>query len=206
MLDISKDPRFKNELCNGDSVASYVKSYSTGLTQTLSEVDPSQLERALQVLEEVVSNHGTVYVCGNGGSAAIAEHLSCDWMKGTRGKNGRTLKVQCLNSNMALYSAISNDFGFANVFAMQIEMLARKNDLVVLISSSGNSANILNACSAAKKANATTISMTGFSGGELKNMTDISLHAPYNNYGLVEDCHQIIMHCLAQCLVKQIDD
>ena len=108
-----------------------------------------------------------------------------------------------LACNMPLYSAIANDFGFAEVFARQIGYFARPGDLLIAISSSGESANILLGVKAAKAAGMKVIGMTGFSGGQLREIADIALHAPVKNYGIVEDVHQSLMHVLAQFITAR---
>jgi phosphoheptose isomerase len=143
-----------------------------------------------------------VYVAGNGGSASIANHLTCDWMKGTHVTGKPALKVHSLGSNGTLLTAIANDFGFEESFAHQVELLGEAGDLLVLISSSGNSANIVRALEVARLKRMKIIGLTGFTGGKLKELCDVSLHVPVHNYGIVEDTHQSLMHCLAQFLEK----
>jgi D-sedoheptulose 7-phosphate isomerase len=140
-----------------------------------------------------------VFVAGNGGSAAISEHLSCDWQKGVHLEHMNGLKVQCLTSNTALLTAIANDYGYDQAFSYQLEFAdVTKEDLVLLISSSGNSDNIIKAALFAKNKGCKVIGLTGFTGGKLKDLADVSLHIPFSNYGLVEDGHQVLMHVLAQ--------
>jgi phosphoheptose isomerase len=144
-----------------------------------------------------------VFVAGNGGSAAIADHLCCDWTKGTHAANLVPLRTHSLVSNVALLTAVANDFGYDDAFARQLEMLGVAGDVVLLISSSGNSPNVLAAADRAKALGITTIGLTGFSGGALAARADFALHVPYANYGLVEDCHQILMHTFAQLFARE---
>jgi phosphoheptose isomerase len=134
-----------------------------------------------------------IFVGGNGGSSAISDHLSCDFEKGA----GRP--VINLSSRPALLSAIANDYGYE--FTLSWQLMAAKVDAwdtVILISSSGNSPNILEAARYAKSQGAKILGLTGFTGGGLKKLSDVSLHIEVNNYGVVEDCHQALMHVLAQ--------
>ena len=134
---------------------------------------------------------GRIFAAGNGGSAAISEHLSCDWQKGVHVAGKACLKVHCLTSNTSLFTAIANDYGYDKSFAFQLELAElEKRDVVLLISSSGNSENVVQAMRFAKEKGCKVIGMSGFSGGKLKAESDISLHVPFDNYGLVEDGHR----------------
>ena len=124
--------------------------------------------------------------------------MCCDWTKGTHHEHHPTIPTQSLNANVPLYSAIANDFGFDRVFAAQVEMLGRPGDVLVAISSSGNSLNILAGVQAAKAMRMPIIGLSGFSGGELRDAADVALHVAENNYGIVEDAHQALVHILAQ--------
>ena len=149
-------------------------------------------------MQEATALGKQIYVCGNGGSAAIADHLCCDWSKGTHFSELPALKTQSLSANTALFTACANDFGYEKSFSTQIEIFGGPGDILLAISSSGNSPNILAAVGAAREKQMTSIGMCGFSGGKLKSIADLCLHVAFDNYGLVEDAHQILMHVLAQ--------
>lgn len=161
------------------------------------QIPQETFEKALIAIEEAER----VFIAGNGGSASIANHWTCDHMKGAG--------VQCisLSSNIPLITALANDNGYENVFAHQLMFheLSSK-DLVVLISSSGNSPNIVEAAKFAKSRGAQVMGLTGFSGGKLRSLATISFHIPIENYGVAEDSHSMIMHCLAQSRMKLNDD
>ena len=193
----------ENQTFSSLNIKSYLNDYVTNLQQVLAQVDTNQFEKVLKTLAEVTASAKKIYVCGNGGSAAIADHLCCDWSKGTHFKNLPSLKTQSLTANTALLTACANDFGFDKSFSQQLELFAEKGDVLVAISSSGNSENILQAVYKAKEKSMTCIGLTGFSGGQLKSACDLSLHIPFANYGLVEDAHQILMHVLAQFFTLQ---
>jgi phosphoheptose isomerase len=196
---MTQDPRFKNVSFNVEKIESYLKDYSAKLSETLGSIHAENLNMARLALLNVRKTGGRIYAAGNGGSAAISEHLCCDWHKGVHRPGHKGLQVSCLTSNSALLTAVANDFGYDHSFSYQLEMAEfSSKDLAVLISSSGNSENVVQAAMIAKKNGGTVIGLTGFSGGRLKELSDISLHIPYNNYGLVEDAHQILMHVLAQ--------
>lgn len=199
------DPRFKNKMPEADEISGYLKDYVQELSTALNKVSAEQLKKAETLLLETIEKGKRVYVAGNGGSAAIGDHLCCDWLKGTYVQGKPALKVHALASNTALLTALSNDFNYEKSFSSQIEMLGEKDDVAVLISSSGNSPNIVSAAEMASKKGMKVIGLSGFEGGKLNQLSDISLHVPVNNYGIAEDGHQVIMHVLTQMLNKKRD-
>jgi phosphoheptose isomerase len=200
---MSADPRFKNKIFAGSQPGEYLSGYLHELTAALQSLEQGkELTAAYSLMEKALKDGATVFVAGNGGSAAIAEHLSCDWSKGTCVGGRASMHLHSLASNTALLTAIANDYGYEKVFSTQLEMFAKSGDLLLLISSSGNSPNILQAARSAKKMGLKIIGFSGFSGGELKQLSDISLYVSSHNYGIVEDSHQILMHILAQYLAK----
>lgn len=195
-----EDPRHRNKTFDATSVGAYLKDYAASLAAALTSVDTDALARAKTLIEATAARDGRIHVAGNGGSAAIADHLCCDWTKGTHSHGHKTISAYSMTSNVALYSAIANDYGFEKVFATQVTFNVRPGDVLVAISSSGNSPNILAAVEAAKGRGAPTIGLSGFSGGKLKEACDISLYVPIENYGIVEDAHQALMHVIAQTI------
>ena len=156
-------------------------------------LDSTALNAALSRIKQTADLGGTLFVAGNGGSAAIAEHLMCDFMKGAG------LKVISLCSNVSLLTALANDIEYAEIFRAKLKMFGScQRDCLFLISSSGNSPNVINAAKYAEEISMSVIGLTGFSGGELRSLSDVSLHISAHNYGIVEDSHQAIMHILTQ--------
>jgi phosphoheptose isomerase len=139
---------------------------------------------------------------GNGGSAAIADHLACDCGKGTSYDTHMSAVVHSLPSNVAMLTAIANDIGYEQVFAFQIQQLPPNKGLVIAISSSGNSPNIIAGLRAAMLRDIPTIAMVGFDGGKVcrEILGEVIIHVPWHNYGIVEDAHQSIMHVLSQTI------
>ena len=199
------DPRHKNKQISGETLDTFLRSYSEAVAQGLLEVSENSLNLAFQLIEQAAEKGATIYVAGNGGSASISDHLCCDWTKGTRVAHLSCLKTQSLVANNSLLTALANDLGYESVFSSQLEMIGKPGDLVILISSSGNSPNVVKAAQVAKKMGICSISLTGFTGGELSKCCDSSLHVPIDNYGVVEDCHQSLMHILAQFLARKRD-
>ena len=192
------DPRHLNSRFNFESIEAHVKGYADVLSSALLSVDWRQLDLAIAEIEGARTRRARLWVAGNGGSAAIADHLLCDWVKGTFTPSHPPIHVHSLVSGTALLTACANDFGYEASFSCQLEMQAQPGDVLICISSSGNSANILAVLRKARAMQLKTIALTGFSGGESMQLADISLHVAVRNYGIVEDCHQILMHNIAQ--------
>jgi len=191
---------------NGSTVSDYLFNYLDAINDSIKKIDSKTLEAIFHLLKNTLQTDTHIYVGGNGGSASISDHLCCDWMKGTQLQSEQTLKIVSLMSNTALTSAIANDLGYENILSKQIELLCKPNDLLILISSSGNSKNIIEGAKKAKALKIPIIGLTGFNGGELKALADYSLHVPIHNYGVVEDCHQMLMHVFAQTLLLHKKD
>ena len=181
-------------------IKDFFTDYTQSLCKVLSEIDFNKLEKASNLLEKTTLNNRNIFVCGNGGSAAIANHLVCDYIKLMRKNTKLKPKVISLSTNVELITAISNDFSYDKIFSDQLSYLAIKGDLLFLISSSGNSKNIVNAVKFCKKNGIKTIGLCGFKGGYLSSNADVSLHFNCENYGLSEDSHHIVMHILMQYL------
>jgi phosphoheptose isomerase len=174
------------------------QNYRKMIDEALSTVDIEWLSMMKQEIFRLAKYGYPLLVCGNGGSAAIAEHMSCDHTKGICTDTNLSPFVISLGSNVSLTTAIANDTNYDQIFSKQIEWFGKSGAGLLVISSSGNSANVINALKAAKKQNMTTMALVGFSGGLVKELAQICVHVNFNNYGVVEDCHQIIMHSIAQ--------
>jgi phosphoheptose isomerase len=178
--------------------STYCRAYSAESERAWRSIDPMQLDRAATMLIEAYVSGATVFACGNGGSAAVANHLQCDHSKGVRTSTDLTPHVVSLIFNIDLVTAIANDLGYENIFVYQLQSNVRTGDVLITISSSGNSANIVRALRWARDHEIQTIAFTGFDGGESAELADVSIHVDSMNYGIVEDIHQAIMHALAQ--------
>lgn len=177
---------------------SFFDAYLEETARAAATVDWADVERASALLTEAYRAGRTVFSCGNGGSAAIANHLQCDHLKGVRTGTDLTPKVVSLSSNIELITAISNDIGYEDVFSYQLQSQSQPGDVLIAISSSGRSANIVRALSWAGQHGLQTIALTGFTGGAARRVTDIAIHVDCTNYGIVEDLHQAAMHAMAQ--------
>lgn len=202
---IPPDPRKRNLLFSTTDVASFAADYARALTDGLAAVGSDHISGALEAVRDTASRDGTIFIGGNGGSAALADHFSCDLTKGTNVPERSAIRSYSLVANTPLLMAISNDFGYEHSLSAQLRMQARQQDLAILISASGNSPNILAAAAVARELGLTTIGMTGFSGGSLAEAVDVLLHVPVNNYGVVEDAHQALIHIITQFLAAERD-
>lgn len=176
----------------------FVTSYYTRFAETLMSFDKTALEGILAVFDEVTARGGTVWVAGNGGSAAIADHTVCDCTKGTHMDGHAPFRTISLTSNVAMLTALGNDISFDAVFSEQLKYYLKEEDAVLLVSSSGNSPNVVNACEFANSKNVPTIAFVGFKGGKLGEMAKHTVHIAVDNYGIVEDTHQSLIHMLTQ--------
>jgi phosphoheptose isomerase len=183
-----------------EDAGSYADAYFGLCAAAAATVDREALAKAGRLLAERAAAGALIFSCGNGGSAAIANHLVCDCMKGVRTGSWLKPKVVSLSATVELITAIVNDIGPAEMFAHQLSSLASPGDVLIAISSSGASPNIIRALEMARAMKLTTIAMTGFSGGEAARLADITLHVDAQNYGVVEDVHQSLMHIMAQYL------
>ena len=156
----------------------------------------------LEVFNRVSAAGGTVWVAGNGGSAAISDHTVCDVTKGTHANGMPPFKSVSLASNGPMLTALANDISYDDVFSKQLEFYLEPDDAVLLVSSSGNSANVVKACEYANSRAVPTIAFTGFSGGRLKELAQVSVWIPVENYGITEDLHQSLIHCITQYISK----
>ena len=174
-----------------------LSDYANRVNKGLESVDGAQLQGVLELLDIAYRKRIPVFVCGNGGSLTMSDHFHCDHAKGTHYDAHLRPKIEPLTSGSIL-TAIANDIGYDDVFSFQLSMKGSAGDILVAISASGNSPNIINAIKKAKELNMETIAFVGFEGGEAAKLADYVLHVKEDNYGIVEDCHQCLMHILAQ--------
>lgn len=179
----------------------FLETYLSNLINSIKSSKIKQIEKASLKILETIKNKGTIFVCGNGGSAAISNHYVCDYLKFLRQHTKLRPKVISLSSNLETITAISNDFSYDQVFKYQAESLFEKNDLLIIISSSGNSKNVKEVVKYSKKKGVKIIGFSGFNGGYLKKYSDISIHISSDNYGISEDSHHILMHVMLQYLI-----
>ncbi len=180
------------------SAASYFDTYTEEMSRAAKSIEPAMLERAAATLVEAYLRGARIFSCGNGGSASIANHMQCDHVKGIRTATDLSPRVLSLNANVELLTAIANDTGYENIFVHQLQSQSEPGDVLVAVSSSGRSPNIIRALTWARDQGVRTIAVTGFDGGAARAAAEVSVHVDCTNYGIVEDLHQAIMHALAQ--------
>jgi D-sedoheptulose 7-phosphate isomerase len=179
---------------------SIAKDYFTGVKNVVQRQQIHEIAKVVALLEEARLRGRKVVVFGNGGSAATALHFASDLSKGAIRTGKPRMKVFTLTDNIALLTAWANDNMYRNSFAEQIENLAEAEDVVIAVSVSGNSWNVLKATEVARYKGATTIGLTGSGGGELKKIVDILISVPSNNTERCEDMHLVIAHAIITCL------
>lgn len=180
------------------NAGSYFAAYGDEVAQAWKTIDIATIDYAAAILLDAYSNNARVFSCGNGGSAAIANHLVCDHVKGVRTKTDLKPRVLSLSNNVELLTAIANDMSYSEVFTYQLQSQAVAGDVLIAISSSGRSANIVGAIEWARNNGLRTIAITGFDGGAARELAEVAIHADCDNYGVIEDLHQAVMHALAQ--------
>lgn len=183
-----------------------VLSYLAELKGILDRLPVPSIEDVISTLLYARFHHKQVIIMGNGGSAATASHFACDLGKGTLKPGFPRFRVIALTDNMALFSALANDFGYDQVFSEQLRSLIQPGDIAIGISGSGNSPNILNAIQAARELGAVTIGFVGFDGGRLKGMVDLCVHVPCDCMEQVEDLHLILEHLISTALRHAMDE
>jgi D-sedoheptulose 7-phosphate isomerase len=174
----------------------YVDSYIARLIAAINELPRDRLEALGEILFRAYRNGKQVFTVGNGGSASTASHMAADLGKNTIGPNMRRFRIVSLNDNAAIVTALANDLGYEKIFSEQLINLIRSGDILVAVSASGNSPNVLNAMRYARRESAEVVGILGFDGGEAAGLADISIVVPSDDYGVVEDVHLVINHIL----------
>lgn len=187
-----------------ENVSDFLFEYTEIVFKAMNNLDMEQVNKIIKIIEDALGENKNIFVCGNGGSSAISDHLVCDFSKGIRDNSILFPKVISLTSNSSLISAISNDISHDEIFSFQLENYSSAKDVLLAISSSGNSKNIVNALEYGKRNNLTTISFTGFTGGKASIISDYNININANNYGIVEDAHQSLMHIISQYIKLKI--
>ena len=182
------------------SIGDYAEAYFEQYAKAVASVDTDQLADCIAILQKAYENDHTLYVCGNGGSAAISNHLACDHGKLLATDTDLLPHVHSLAANVEVITAIANDISYDEIFVHQLRLLAVAEDVVMTVSSSGNSENVVRAAAWAKETGLEVIALTGFDGGRTANIATVNLHVSADNYGVIEDVHQSLMHLMGQFL------
>ena len=180
------------------------RDYVARVRELLAGLDLAAVAAAVNVVLDAYDSGCTVFICGNGGSASTASHMAADLGKNTVAAGRPRLRVLSLNDNMAWLSALANDLGYENVFVEQIENLLKPRDVLIALSASGNSPNIVRAAEFAKAHGGRVLALVGFQGGRLRELADVAVHLPCDAYGPVEDGHLVINHIFTEALRERI--
>ena len=184
----------------------HFNTYFLTIAETLTKIDHTELENAVHAIVETYNKQGTIYIFGNGGSSATASHVAGDWIKGVcYGLEGKRLKIICLNDNFPAISAISNDISYDHIFIEQLKNFCESGDLVIGISGSGNSENVLKAIEYANEKGAATLAIVGFNGGKAAKIAKYTLLTPVEDMEMVEDIHLVCFHAIKQRLIQLIN-
>ena len=186
---------------------SYIKEIEDYIAleiEVLKLLDTEQIDAALKLLDETRKRKGRIYICGNGGSAATASHFQNDFNKGVSEYLDVPFRFHCLNDNMATIMAIANDIGYEEVFRFQLRGVLEPGDVLVAISGSGNSVNVLNAANYAREQGNQVIGVTGYDGGKLKKLSSVSLHVPVRSMQITEDVHMMFDHLMMSVFYRAL--
>ncbi len=183
----------------------FVEDYYRRFAEVLAAFDKAPLDGILEVLVRVADSGGTLWVAGNGGSAAIADHTVCDATKWTYVEGRPPLRSVSLAANGPMLTALSNDLGYEVAFSRQLRYYLADVDALLVVSSSGNSPNVVEAVKYARDRGVPTIAFVGFDGGALASLAEHVVHVPVENYGMAEDTHQSLMHVLTQYLRQRFE-
>ena len=185
---------------NGKEVGEYLSV----LSDALGKVDLLTMEEATEAIMEAYEKEASIYIMGNGGSASTASHIVCDFNKGISVHLDKKFKFVSLTDSMAVITAISNDYSYEDIFRVQMEGRLKPDDMVIAISGSGNSKNVLKAVEYARSKGNKVISLTGYDGGKLKGLSDIPIHVNIMDMQKSEDIHMILLHAMAQVIALRL--
>lgn len=194
---------FKDKKSSSD----FVKKYFDYLSGIIAKIEIGDVARVIESIEKARAGEKMVFFIGNGGSAATSSHFANDLAIGTR-SSSKPFRVMSLTDNVAILTAVANDYGYDEIFVKQLQTYMKSGDLVIAISASGNSPNVVKAIEWAKSHGAKTIGLTGFDGGKIKEIADINLHVPSvkGEYGPVEDIHMVFDHVIGAYFMYACQD
>lgn len=178
--------------------------YFSRLSDTLNHLDLEAIGKLADLLMQAREEEKRIFIFGNGGSGATASHVTGDFLKGISYQMDKRFKVQCLNDNISGMMAISNDLSYDEIFIEQLRAFMQPGDVVIGISGSGNSVNVVKALQYAEEQGAHTVAFCGFKGGKVKEIAKLLIHAPIHDMEITEDVHIIIFHALKQSLIRKL--
>lgn len=177
-----------------------IKQYIELEKKVLDDLPIEDISVVMNVLENARLNKKRIFICGNGGSASTSSHLECDFNKGISYDQDIKYDIECLSDNVPMMMAIANDIGYDDIFVVPLKNKLKEGDVVIGISGSGNSENVVRAFKYANEINAETIALTGYSGGKLKHLAKYNVHVAINNMQITEDVHLVLNHMMMYIL------
>jgi D-sedoheptulose 7-phosphate isomerase len=186
-------------------VTHFVEAYVERLKLAIDQIPADRVEAMGEILYRAYRHNKQVFVVGNGGSAATASHMACDLGKNTISAHRKRFRIMSLNDNMPLVSALANDIGYEYVFSEQLKNLIQPGDVLISITGSGNSPNIVRAMEYARERAATNVALLGFDGGRALELADEYVLVPVRDYGVVEDLHMVLDHILTEYFRARLD-
>ena len=192
---------------NKAAITRFAGDYFEGLKKVIDRVDAQQVTALIEDLQRAYDADQQVFIVGNGGSAGTASHMACDLAKTVLGKvpdkTKKRFRVMSMTDNVPLITALSNDFGFQHVFTEQLQLFARRGDLLIVITGSGNSPNLVHAVERAREMGLRTAGLLGFGGGKVGPLLDTPVLVPDFSYGYVEDLHMVFDHLITAWFCRQ---
>ncbi|MEY8524450.1 SIS domain-containing protein [bacterium 1XD8-76] len=179
-----------------------IEHYLESEIDILKKLDTEAVQKVVKAFEEAYERESAIYVFGNGGSAGTASHMANDFNKGISEYTEKKFRFQCLNDNIPTMLAVANDIGYDDVFSFQLKNKVKEKDLVIGISGSGNSENVIRALDCAKEQGAITMGIVGYHGGKVADIADIVFHVPLCNMQIVEDVHMILNHMVMSVVMQ----
>jgi D-sedoheptulose 7-phosphate isomerase len=173
-----------------------LEAHVEAVRAALSRISLADVARVVDALRTAHAQGRHIYILGNGGSASTATHFAADLSKATVVRGRSRMRVTSLTDNVALLTAVANDMAYEDIFAEPVRSLVNPGDLVIAISASGNSPNVIKGIRAAREQGAMTVGLVGCTGGKLIQLADISVHVKHHDYGVVEDCHLVVEHAI----------
>ena len=180
-----------------------IDKYKINLSKTLEKLEVEKVKELCELILSAWKTNNTIYVCGNGGSAANAIHIANDMTYGAGKENAKGISIESLSSNSAVLTCLANDLSYEDIFSEQIKVKGKSNDLLIVLSGSGNSKNVIKAIEIAKIKKMRTFAIVGFDGGTCKKIADNAIHFDINDMQVSEDFQLIVSHMCMQWLSKQ---
>lgn len=187
-----------------DNSTATPQGYIQALTHTIAQLDLSAIEKAIDLILATYERGGTIYIFGNGGSGATASHMAGDFVKGVSFGLEKRFRMICLNDNFTGLSAYSNDISYDLIFVEPLKNFLQKGDLVIGISGSGNSRNVVQAFEYAASIGVETIALCGYKGGKIKESGTVAIHVPIENMEISEDLHLVVFHIIKNNIIARL--